>query len=220
MNKDILKLIDENTWVMSDHHFGHSKIAEFEPSRIIRATELGYENYEEMMITEHNKLVKQDDIVCFMGDLSFNSPSKATQMNGRKILIVGNHDSRGNQAYYQSGFELVVRGTYVNFNGNIFHCEHKDPKQSIVFMDLKDKRVALTHYPLGFDDGYNRQNEDGSFSILDRMNYQFELAKDFDTQIIIHGHLHSRIAKSNYFDYINVSGEHIDFKPIQLKELL
>ena len=220
MNKDILKLIDEDTWIMSDHHFGHGKIGQFEPSRIIMAENIGYKDYEEMIIEFHNSLVKPTDIVLFMGDFSFKSPQPASKLNGRKILILGNHDERVDHAHYEAGFELVARGSYVKFNGNIFHCEHDDPKQSIFFTDIMDKRIAFTHYPLGFDDGYNRQPEHGKFSIQGRMNEQFEMAEDFDTQLIIHGHLHSKVAETKYFDYINVSGEHLDFKPTRLKELL
>jgi calcineurin-like phosphoesterase family protein len=220
MNKSLLKLVDENTWVMSDHHFGHTKIGEFEPSRVELAKELGYENYEEMLIEFHNALVKPEDVVLFLGDFSFKSPQPANKMNGRKILIVGNHDSRGDHAYYQTGFELVLRGSYVNFNGNIFHCEHDDPKQSIFFTDIMEKRVAFTHYPLGFDDGYNYQPADGGFCIQRRMDEQFQMASDFDVQMIIHGHLHSKIAETEYFDYINVSGEHLEFKPTRIKDLL
>jgi calcineurin-like phosphoesterase family protein len=220
MIHDILNLINENTWIASDHHHNHKNIGEFEPSRILRAQALGYNNYEDMLITEHNKFVAKDDIVLFLGDFSFSSPSIANQYNGRKILIVGNHDSRGDHAYLMAGFEFVVRGTYVNFNGNIFHCASEDVQQSMVIMDIKGHRGALTHYPLGFDDPYNYQRKDGNFSILNRINYSMMLADDFDVLKIIHGHLHSKIAESTKFDYINVCLEHTDFKPVRIRDLL
>lgn len=220
MKHQILNLIGPDTWIASDHHHHHKKIGEFEPSRIIRATELGFDDYEDMLIDNHNKLVKPDDIVLFLGDFSFASPAKASHYNGRKIIIIGNHDTRGDHAYYAAGFEFVVRGTYVNFNRNIFHCEHLDNKQSMYIADIKNSRIAFTHYPLGFDDGYNRQPEDGSYCIQSRMDYSFELASDFDVETIVHGHLHSKLAATEYFDYINVSLEHTDFKPIKLGDLL
>lgn len=220
MKHQILNLIGLDTWIASDHHHKHKHIGEFEPARIIRATELGYDNYEDMLIAEHNKLVHPDDIVLFLGDFSFQSPVDAKKYNGRKIIIVGNHDTRGDHAFYNAGFEFVVRGTYVNFNNNIFHCQHPDQKQSMYIADIKNHRVAFTHYPLGFDDGYNRQTENGSYSIQSRMDYSFELASDFDVTVIIHGHLHSKLALTSYFDYINVSLEHTDFKPVRIGDLL
>ena len=137
MKHQILNLIGPDTWIASDHHHHHKKLGEFEPSRIIRATELGFDNFENMLIDNHNKLVKPDDLVLFLGDFSFASPSPAHQYNGRKIIIIGNHDTRGDHAYYTAGFEFVVRGTYVNFNGNLFHCEHPDLKQSMYIADIK-----------------------------------------------------------------------------------
>jgi calcineurin-like phosphoesterase family protein len=220
MVHDILKLIDKNTWIASDHHHNHKQIGDFEPSRIIRAAELGYDNYEDMLVAEHNKLVAPDDLVLFLGDFSFASPIAAKKYNGRKILVLGNHDTRGDHACYSAGFEFVARGTYVNFNDNVFHCAHQDPNQSMIIMDIKNHRCALTHYPLGFDDPYNYQREDGNYSILNRINYSMQLASDFDVLKVIHGHLHSKIASSTKFDYINVCLEHTDFKPVRIGDLL
>lgn len=220
MNQDILKLIDSDTWIASDHHHNHKRIGEFEPSRIVRATELGYESYEQMLIANHNQLVKPDDIVLFLGDFSFSSPQPAKNYNGRKIIIIGNHDTRGDHAYYDAGFEFVVRGTYVEQGEYLFHCPHPDPKQSMFCKVINDVGIAFTHYPLGFDDGYNRQHEDGSFSIMDRMLYSFQLANSIEIETIIHGHLHSKLASGSDLDYINVSLEHTDFTPVKIGDLL
>ena len=92
--------------------------------------------------------------------------------------------------------------------------------QSMLVMNIKNHNYCFTHYPLGFDDGYNRQHEDGSYSIQDRMDYSFQLASDFDVQTVVHGHLHSKIATGPLFDYINVSAEHTDFKPIRLRDII
>ena len=69
--KDILELINENTWVCSDHHFGHNNILRFEPLRAQRAKELGYNHWEDMIVQEHNKLVKPEDTVILLGDYMF-----------------------------------------------------------------------------------------------------------------------------------------------------
>jgi calcineurin-like phosphoesterase family protein len=220
MKTDILTRINQDTWIMADHHFNHKQILDFEPSRGSLSKRLGFESHEEMIIENHNLLVAPTDIVLFLGDFSFASPSIASKLNGRKILVIGNHDDRGDHAHYQAGFELVVRGTYLNFNDNIFHCAHPDPKQSMIIMPIKNHKVAFTHYPLGFDDSYNRQSENGSFSIQSRMDYSMKLADDFGVLKIIHGHLHSKLAQSTKFDYINVSGEHTNFAPVHIGDLL
>lgn len=218
MNHDILKLINENTWIASDHHFGHKKICEFEPKRCSAAKELGFQSHEDMLIYNHNKLVRPEDVVLFLGDFSFNSPAlPASKLAGRKILILGNHDQRGDTAYYAAGFDFIIRGTYVNINNNLFHCHSDDANQSMLIADINGNRIAFTHYPLGFDDEYNRQDKG---NIQRRMEYSMQLAKDFDVYKIFHGHLHSKLATSQFFDYINVSLEHTNFKPKRIGELL
>lgn len=220
MNEEILKLINGDTWIASDHHHKHKKIGDFEPSRIIKATELGYDSYEDMLVENHNNLVKDDDIVLFLGDFSFASPIDISRYKGRKILIIGNHDQRGNDAYLQAGFEFVIRGAYVLQNDYILHCKYKDPQQSMLIKQLYSKTIAFTHYPLGHHDEYNFQRaSDPEFTIQKRIDYEFGLAMNFDVDTIIHGHLHSKIADSQFFEYHNVCVEHTDFKPIQIKTL-
>jgi calcineurin-like phosphoesterase family protein len=220
MRNDILKLINENTWVCSDHHHGHKRLEEFEPDRMIKAKELGYKNYEEMQIAEHNKLVGPDDIVLFFGDFSFSSPAPhIRRYNGQKILIVGNHDCRGDNAYENAGFDYVVRGIYFNYLNNIWELPSDNKHQSMIIMNIKNTRCALTHYPIGFYEKYNSQNAHQSFSIQDTMNFSFDIAKSLDVRYVIHGHLHSKKATSYEFRYINVCLEHTDFKPVKLGDL-
>lgn len=50
---------------------------------------------DEAMIERHNKVVKPEDRVYFVGDFCFSKKhiAKAGRMNGRKVLIKGNHDT-------------------------------------------------------------------------------------------------------------------------------
>jgi len=212
----MLALITENTYLMSDHHFVHKRIGDFEPARILLAEQLGYDNYEEMIIDLHNKTVKVDDVCLFLGDFSFGSPEPwVSRLKGIKILVIGNHDTRGDVAY--QGFDYVIRGTHIDWNGTMLKASYEDQKNSMIIKTIQGKTLAFTHYPLGFDDGYNRQ-EGGK--ILERMKVQEELADSMGVEIVVHGHLHSKIAKGPLFDYINVSGEQISFIPTKLGKLL
>ena len=62
-------MIDLNTWVASDHHFGHANVNSFVPKRLEYSS-----NPEEFMIEKHNELVGKFDNVLFMGDFSFKNP--------------------------------------------------------------------------------------------------------------------------------------------------
>ena len=53
-----------------------------------------YEDLEAEIIYKHNSVVKPHDRVYFLGDVAIKkaSLSKVSEMNGRKVLIKGNHD--------------------------------------------------------------------------------------------------------------------------------
>jgi len=78
-------------YYISDLHLGHENIIEL--------TNRPFESIEQMnevLITKWNKKVKQDDDVYIIGDLFFKSSTNIEEMlvrlNGKKHLIIGNHD--------------------------------------------------------------------------------------------------------------------------------
>ena len=115
-NLKLNEIFTLDTYVISDHHFGHKFVENFEPSRTTAKNLDGFETFEEMLISRHNEVVKEDDIVVFLGDFAFNSPSNwVSKLNGKKYLILGNHDRPNHQAYQD--FEHVFRGYHMEYNG-------------------------------------------------------------------------------------------------------
>jgi calcineurin-like phosphoesterase family protein len=80
----------DNTFLTSDHHFYHANV--------IRYCSRPFATVEEMnekMIMEWNKRVMPNDTVYHLGDFSmaFRAVELFTRrLNGKKILIAGNHD--------------------------------------------------------------------------------------------------------------------------------
>ena len=82
-----------NRYFIADPHFGHANVIKFD--------QRGFDSVEEMdkvMKERWNNTVKEDDEVYILGDISF-LPSSETEeliksLNGEKILIMGNHDSK------------------------------------------------------------------------------------------------------------------------------
>ena len=78
------------TYFTSDQHFGHFNI--------IRLCGRPFETVEEMdeaLLSKWNAKVKADDTVYILGDLFFRAAKVEPilkALNGRKHLIVGNHD--------------------------------------------------------------------------------------------------------------------------------
>lgn len=210
---NLREIFTPDTFVISDQHFGHKNIEEFEPSRSARCKELGFETFEEMIIAKHNSVVKEDDIVVFLGDFSFSDPLLwSSKLNGRKFLIVGNHDRPGPQPY--KDFEFVFRGVYIQHNEFVLEYHEEDQLLSGVIIDIDGKALGFSHYCVGIDDNYDHKNT----KIPARKKVLESLFDSHCVDINIHGHLHSKTIDSNR--HINVSCEQIDYTPVKLKDIL
>lgn len=80
-----------NTWFTSDHHFGHKNILEYEKEARPFAS---VEEMNEELIVRWNSVVGSTDRVYHLGDFCFgrHNIQIASRLNGKKILIMGNHD--------------------------------------------------------------------------------------------------------------------------------
>ncbi len=86
-------------WVISDTHFHHANILGFIDSRTGLKVRPGFNNVDEMdehMVEKWNSVVNPGDKVYHLGDVFMGDQNKFKKLwprlNGRKNLIVGNHD--------------------------------------------------------------------------------------------------------------------------------
>lgn len=111
-------------FVISDPHFNHSNIIPYTNRPFSSVKEM-----DEAIIANWNKTVGPDDTVFCLGDFCFgtkdNIPYYTRQLNGRKILIRGNHD-RTKSLYIEAGFQDVM-GEYV------LHPHHSGFNRIILF---------------------------------------------------------------------------------------
>jgi calcineurin-like phosphoesterase family protein len=210
--------INANTWVASDHHFGHKQIGEYEPLRNIWK-DLGYGSMEDMLIKQHNEVVKPEDTVLFLGDFSWDNPQNwVDKLNGKKYLILGNHDRKGDISY--KGFEYIFRGMYVDIAGYLFKSASDDPLLSTVIMEYNYDYVCFSHYAIGNDDVYDRQSKGNIERRKKIISSVFNKHKGWSRGTNIHGHLHSHLANSKEYIYKNACLEHNMFYPVRLRDLL
>lgn len=108
----------KEVWFWSDLHLGHENMYRFlnydgtkcrpwEPEQIQEA--------EELMIQQYNKLVKCEDTVYFLGDISSRNDIAdkffSRIVKSRRILIGGNHDNKLGAKFWLKHFD-DVRGCY------------------------------------------------------------------------------------------------------------
>lgn len=107
----------------SDPHLGHSNI--------IKYCDRPFESIQEMndiLISNYNRIINSNDIVLWLGDCFLKGTledykSILNKMNGKKVLIVGNHD-QGDAAMASLGFELVMKEAVMNISGVTCRISH------------------------------------------------------------------------------------------------
>lgn len=97
-----------NYWT-ADEHYGHDEIITH-CRRPFRNSQIATRE----IIKRHNSVVKEEDVVYHVGDISFAGPDRATyiemllkRLNGTHILILGNHERIGAMKLVEVGFQSV-----------------------------------------------------------------------------------------------------------------
>ena len=101
-----------NFYITSDQHFFHQNIIKYCHRPFTNDYNGVVENID-TIIKNYNSVVQGDDMVIHLGDLGFGKQQSKINigclletLNGRKVLIKGNHDNWGND-YYLKHFESV-----------------------------------------------------------------------------------------------------------------
>lgn len=116
---------------IADLHFGHKNILKYDNRPFFGVNEMN-----NTLIAFWNSVVKKEDIVYVLGDVSwYNKEGQkeiVNQLNGKKILVYGNHDY---EVYSDDGF-----------------AEHHD------YLEISDngRKVVLSHYPIASFNGMYR----------------------------------------------------------------
>jgi calcineurin-like phosphoesterase family protein len=174
----------------SDTHFGHANIIKYCLRPFKDAGEMDRE-----MVRIWNETVKKDDVVYHMGDVAFTSPDWCKHiienLNGYKILILGNHD-RAEEKMLERGFQEV----------------HKFIKG----LTLQDGTIVnLSHYPYrGTDDPHHKTKFDNK-NIVD----------DGRLLLCGHVHDSWKVKPGLFKNHmINVGMDQWNFKPVSEDELI
>ena len=116
-----------NYWVVADTHFGHEKLKQW--------TGRG-DDWDQRIINELPVII-EGDIFIHLGDVCWYHhehwhEEMLDMVEGKRILVRGNHDKKTASWYYDHGWDLVVDR-----------------------FDLKvyGMRIAFTHVPLVFEEG-------------------------------------------------------------------
>lgn len=105
-------------FVISDNHFLHEKIISYCTRPFANKDE-----QDEKMRRIWNATVKENDIVIHLGDLVFTAGQSEkvkyilNSLNGRIILVRGNHDRKSMNYYLSNGIDFMCDRFVWDFNG-------------------------------------------------------------------------------------------------------
>lgn len=132
------KNMKSTTWFSSDFHYGHKNLVAgvtvWTDKRECRNFQT-LEEHNATLVTNINKVVKENDVLYFLGDWSFggvdNILAFRDKIKCRSIhLILGNHD----KALYQKQKFLVESGKFLS----ISHIKN---------IKIEDQNIVLCHFP-------------------------------------------------------------------------
>ncbi len=200
------------TFFTSDQHFGHSNILKFEAGNRVDERGVVFETVEQMdefLIRQWNDVADADDLVYCLGDTSYKQETLRRiipRLNGRKVLIVGNHDpyfermtsgdkraiDHARQRAQEAGFEAIYNELVIEAEGI--------------------GRVKLNHYPYA-------PLADGDELFAKYLHLRPEPSGEV---LLIHGHIHSQwLSKQQQGQplMVNVGVDAWGLRPVSIEDL-
>jgi calcineurin-like phosphoesterase family protein len=169
-------------FVTSDLHFSHANI--------IKYCKRPFQNINEMnftMIKNWNEVVSYNDTIFVLGDFMFSRnlidiENVVSQLNGNKILIMGNHDTFSIDDYKNIGFNEVY--------------EH------MLEIRIHNSLWIMNHYQMAL---WNKSHK-GSFHLFghEHWNGQYELKHSLYTQLFFSERKYNVCADANNFKPIDL----------------
>lgn len=162
---------------VSDSHFGHENILRYTNRPFATVPDMN-----EALIANHNHRVSSEDTCYFVGDVAMGQRNKTLaevlpRLNGKKILICGNHD----YCHMSNKKQAEWLPTYAKYFDEIHQKLELDLKIG------KFEKVRMYHFP--YKGAAYEDHE------VDDIRYA-ALRLDDDGMLLLHGHTHQKEAKT------------------------
>lgn len=147
-------------YLTSDLHFNHKNILKYEP--ISRP----FNSIEEMnnaLINNWNSIIHKEDTVYVLGDFAMgrdeDSKKCIEQLNGKIILIRGNHDNKSRIEMYKSLGIEIYDIQYLTYKGKFFILCHFPPvNEEFIKMVAESNKEVVWLYGHVHHNGVNENN--------------------------------------------------------------
>lgn len=135
-------------YLTSDLHFNHLNILKYETETRPFST---IEEMNETLIKNWNDTVRPEDTVYVLGDFFMGPldaiPAILNQLNGKIILIRGNHDTQPRLDYYKSQGIEIKDIDYISYKGRFFIlCHFPIASEEFMQMVRRDNSEVVNLY--------------------------------------------------------------------------
>lgn len=137
--KKKIYLDPKHTFATSDHHFGSASNSSF--FKVLSKAE------EDKAISIWNSIIKPSDTVIYVGDFCDSSVLEAFKiskcLNGKKILVLGNHDTFPLEIYLDMFADCLEEELEDLSTGIVFrHCPNLACKEKQIYGHFHRKNVG------------------------------------------------------------------------------
>lgn len=159
---------------ISDMHFGHENIIKYENRPFVDC-----DNMEKEITENWNNTVSNSDMVFVLGDVLWGRNGYVdliNNLNGRKILVMGNHDTLSPKSYERMGFEMVSKWPiilddfYICSHAPVYLCDampyanihghiHSKTMEGGAYFNVSVEQIKYT--PINFEEIKNRLRNNG-----------------------------------------------------------
>lgn len=186
-----------NIWVTSDQHFQHKNILKYcSESRPFSSVE----EMNNILINNWNSVVQPDDIVYVLGDICMgaaeDSPKYIKRLNGKIILVIGNHDTDKKIEYYKQCSNVIDVIPYEI----LFH---------------KGTFYVMNHFPV--EDDYKNQHLKERYHWQDCMDF---FQENKDNCIWLYGHVHDNAPQGIVNNQLHVGVDTNNLTPVLLDDIV
>jgi len=195
-----------NIYFTADWHFNHDNILQY--------CNRPYKDVNEMnedIIKKYNFYIRGNDVCYILGDVGFgdydNFKEVFSKLNGKKILVLGNHDKWSMQTYYNVGFDAVVYNAHIKLGKHIIYLNHIPTRTFKEFI-----RLMWVYFIDNKRKNWNIRNK------INRLKKEWGKYRKATKEWTLCGHVHQawKIRNKN----INCGIDVWDFKPVSSDKIL
>lgn len=217
-SKFVIGNINRNLFITSDPQFGATGLFEHVPARKL----YGHINkLQRAMVDNWNSVIGKNDIVLCLGDFTQNLKHKNKSMslvekysrlvNGKKILIRGNHDAEDSSWYYDCSWNCLIEYPLIIQNQTISWLSAPTRFCGCLICEIDGHRILFSHFAI-YEDDYD------DCRYLVEKAFLRDLFSRYRCDINIHGHTHHRPVA--HPDCLSACMEQTLFTPIRLEQFL